>query len=166
MNIADRLKEKLHYDTDTGRFSWRVTSGGKLAGAAAGFLRPDGYISIGFECRLHLAHRLAWLYMTGEWPSDAIDHRNGNRSDNRWANIRPATWAENAQNRKRQITNTSGYSGVSFHRATGAWRAQIQSGGKKTHLGTFATPEMAHEAHLAAKRRLHPFQSEPREEFR
>ncbi|AZO51252.1 HNH endonuclease [Mesorhizobium sp. M4B.F.Ca.ET.058.02.1.1] len=166
MNFAERLRAKISYDPATCVFTWRETCGGKVAGSIAGSVDPaDGYIRIGFEDSLYLGQRLAWVYMTGEWPSSITDHRNGNRADNSWENLREATWLENSHNRKRPSTNRSGHLGVCWHARSGAWRAQIQAKGCKIHLGTFPTAEEASAAYLAAKRELHPFQPAPRQDI-
>lgn len=101
-----------------------------------------------------MAHRLAWLYVHGEWPSKHLDHLNGNRTDNRIENLRQVSVAENAENTRRpHRDNKSGYLGVCKKR--GKWLAVIQIKGKYTRIGLFDTPEMAHEAYLAEKRKHH-----------
>lgn len=158
-----RLKELLHYDPDTGVFTRRVqTSSRAMIGDVAGSLLPDGYRRIMIDGGKHRAHRLAWLYMTGEWPTNQLDHMNGVRDDNRIANLREATNAENKQNREISKNNRSGFMGVSWHKHTRKWVAHIQIAGSKKHLGLFTTPEAAHAAYLAAKADLHPFQPVPR----
>jgi hypothetical protein len=104
------------------------------------------------------AHRLAWLYVHDVWPDDQIDHINGCRDDNRIANLREVTNAQNMQNLHRPHSrNTSGYLGVHFVRERNRWGAQIRDNGRKRNLGHFATAEEASAAYLAAKRELHPF---------
>lgn len=153
---VERLRELLDYDPDTGLFTWRVrTSKCVTVGAIAGCL-DKGYLRIQIDRRLHLAHRLAWLYITGDWPPAQIDHINGIRDDNRIANLRAATRAENMHNRRKPHSNTtSGYLGVSRYR--GKFMAQIKLDGKSKFLGLFDTPEEAHAVYLEAKRRLHPY---------
>lgn len=84
-----------------------------------------------------MAHRLAWLYVYGEWPDAEIDHINGNTGDNRISNLRPATRAQNGANRGRQTNNASGVKGVCWHAQSGKWRAMIRISGKSRHLGLF-----------------------------
>src|SRR5690349_20811660 len=112
----DKVRQVLSYDAITGQFTWRVSKGLRVrAGGNAGFVAQGantGYVIIGIDGRQYRAHRLAWFYVTGEWPPDEIDHINGNRADNRWANLRPATVAENQRNRAKSKRNTSGYKGV------------------------------------------------------
>jgi hypothetical protein len=104
--------------------------------------------------RFYYAHRLAFLYMTGEWPPNEVDHLNGIRDDNRWANLRLATVSLNRQNQRRpRRDNTTGYLGVMVNGA--GFAARIMVDGKKFNLGTFKTPQEAHEVYLTAKRRLH-----------
>lgn len=153
---AERLREVLDYDPDTGVFTRKVRTGNVKIGDVAGSFNGKGYIRIGIDGRLHRAHRLAWLYVTGEWPKDQIDHINGDRGDNRLANLREVNNAENQHNlRKARADNTTGFLGVSPR--YGKFRAYIMVDGKNKHLGCFPTPEAAHAAYLEAKRGLHPF---------
>ena len=154
---AERLREVLDYCPDTGVFTWKIRSNRRVkVGDVAGALRHNGYIQIGIDGCLHRAHRLAWLYVTGESPPSEIDHINCVKNDNRIANLRLATSAENKQNQsKAQKRNKAGFLGVSPHE--GKFQAQIKVDGKKMHIGRFNTPEEAHAAYLEAKRRLHPF---------
>jgi len=159
---AQRLRELLAYDPIKGEFRWRIGRKGAPMGALAGGKTSHGYINIGVDrTGQHYAHRLAWLYMNGEWPTCEIDHINGNRTDNRWSNLRGVSSTVNKQNKRRpQSNNKSGFLGVSLKssRKTGPrkWLAQIAlPGGKRKAIGTFKTPEEAHEAYLKAKRLLH-----------
>ena len=155
---ADRLKELVSYDAETGVFR-RLTrttrhSPGDVAGNAKG---SAGYIRFrvdGLECH---AHRLAWLYAYGVWPSKHIDHIDGNPSNNALSNLREASDGENAQNQWRASKrNRVGLLGVSWHKC-GFWRARIAVGRKSKTIGYFHTPEMAHAAYMNAKRDMHPF---------
>jgi hypothetical protein len=92
---VERLRELLTYDPETGELRWRVTRRRAAKGSLAGTLNRNGYRNIEVEQRCYKAHRLAWLYVTGEWPKETIDHINCKRDDNRWANLRQATTAEN-----------------------------------------------------------------------
>lgn len=160
---AQRLRELLHYDPEAGVFTWRVDRSIKTkAGAVAGgpMVRGDHAICIDF--RKHKTHRLAWLYMTGEWPKHEIDHRDTDALNNRWENLREATSAQNKQNlRKAKGRNRCGVLGVYLHgqNKLGAdrWRARIRVDGTTVHLGLFDSAELAHAAYVSAKRRLHPF---------
>jgi len=153
-----QLMELLKYDAHSGVFIWLVDRGRKAkAGAVAGCIRPDGYRSIIICGRSYRAHRLAWLYVHGKWPVLDIDHLNGNGDDNRIANLRDVTTSVNCQNQRRAtVKNVSGVLGVSFHKRTGKYQAKIKLDGKSIYLGLFATPELAGDAYLQAKRSLHP----------
>jgi hypothetical protein len=154
---STRLKELFQYDPNTGNFTWLHNAGKRVkAGQIAGCLHKNGYIQIGIDKKVHLAHRLVWLYVYGEYPKNQIDHRNGIRSDNRVANLRDATSAENCQNLLR-ARGSSGLLGAHFQKTRNRWSSSIKLNGTKTHLGYFKTAEDAHVAYLNAKRALHPF---------
>ena len=154
----ERLRELLHYDLETGAFVWLVNTKRACAGSVAGCQNRHGYLRICIDGRSYQAHRLAWLYVYGAWPTDQIDHRNGVCDDNRLCNLREATAAENMQNRRLNKDNTSGFMGVSWDKTNKTWLARIRINSKKLDLGRFSTPEAAHEAYVAAKARLHTFQ--------
>lgn len=156
-----RLKELLHYNPKTGVFTRRIATSRRVkSGDIAGSKNGDGYILIMVDSKRHLAHRLAWLYMHGVWPTDQIDHINGDRADNRRCNLREATRAENAQNTIARPNNKVGYLGVTKDRSK--YKAQIGVDGAIINLGLFATPEQAHQAYLSAKAKFHNFQPIPR----
>lgn len=162
MITQSRLKELLHYDPDTGVFTWLVSRQRIRCGDVAGCIRSDGYRKIGVVGKPYQAHRLAWLYMTGSWPKDGTDHRNGVKDDNRWDNLREATQCENNQNMAIPSTNTSGFMGVSWDAQAGKWKAAIGIAGRVKNIGRFTTPEAAHAAYLSAKAETHTFQPTPR----
>lgn len=149
---AQRLREVLHYDPETGVFA-RLS----LRGKAIDTPHCKGYRVIRIDGTLYLAHRIAWLYMTGEWPMSQIDHVNGIRACNEWGNLREATPAQNQQNMGRSKANTSGHAGVSWHANSGKWRARIGLNGRELSLGYFESFEDAVKARADAKRRLHAF---------
>ena len=149
---AAHLRELLHYNPDTGEFHWLSQRGVKL-GQKAGCVQTlkTGYkrLMIGVYYRNHRASRLAWLYMTGEWPIGVIDHINENSLDNRWCNLRDASKKTNQQNSSRpQSNNTTGYRGVVFVRLRKPWRATFA--GK--FIGNFKTKEEAYAAVVRARR--------------
>lgn len=159
-----RLKELLHYDPETGAFTWRGSIGRKIrAGDKAGSRCGKGYWVIGFTRKYYKAHRLAWLYVHGRFPIGDIDHINGVRHDNRIVNLREATKAENGQNICKHRDNKSGFIGVSWHPATRKWRSRIRTNRKLKSLGLFDTPDAAYSAYLAAKAELHTFNPTVRE---
>lgn len=133
---ADKLKEKLHYNPDTGIFTWIVSTKGHAKGITAGS-QCSKYISIVINGKHYLAHRLAWLYMTGSFPKKYIDHINGNHIDNRFCNLREATHGENIQNSPIRKNNTSGIKGISWHKSKKRWEARICANNKFIHLGYF-----------------------------
>jgi len=139
MNQA-RLRELMDYNPETGDFTWKETRGPAKKGATAGSPCNKGYIVIGIEGKVYKAHRLAWLYMTGDWPTDQLDHRNRDKGDNRWANLREASNQENCLNRTRY--NRTGYRGVAktpYGRFVGACTYR----GKRYQKGGFATAQEA-----------------------
>jgi len=151
----ERLQELLDYDPETGEFRWRVRkkrghSVGDIAGCRA---RSDSW-SIRIDGRSYQAHQLAWLYMEGEWGEPVIDHRDGNPLNNRFSNLRLSTYSDNAANRGRMRSNTSGFKGAVFDPRTDKWRAQISKDGRRYCLGRYATAEEAHEAYAAKAREL------------
>lgn len=154
-----RLKELLHYDPETGIFTARGARPGPRPKSwpAVGSINGNGYVTIRVDGTTYQGHRLAWLYMTGKWPDDDIDHRNRRRSENRWENLREATNAQNAQNRKLASTNTSGCPGVWWNKDCGKWQAAIKVAGKRTHLGLFDAIADAADAYAAAKAKVHVF---------
>lgn len=148
-----RLREVFDYDPDTGLLTYRRNRGGyRLKGEVAGFIcrrtlrRGGGYRLVGFNGREYGAHRLIWIWWHGCEPEGNIDHINLVRDDNRIANLRECTQSQNGANRPMQSNNTSGFKGVTKSRTPGKWIAYV---GKK-HIGTFTSPEAAHEAHKKA----------------
>lgn len=138
---ADRLRELIEYDPLTGQFRWAISRHGVRAGDLCGRLSVLGYREIGVEYRLYRANRLAWLYMTGEWPAGDVDHINRDKADNRWCNLRLATRSQNSANvAKAARRGESDYLGVTFDKSRGKWRAQIRIGGRKVNLGRYADP--------------------------
>ena len=159
MITQDRLKELLHYDQKTGIFTWNVDIYRTIkAGKIAGTLHSDGCIPIKVDKKLYKSHRLAFLYMEGNFPYYGVDHIDGNRSNNSWDNLRLANQHENMQNSKIRIDNKSGYIGVSFDSNRNKWSSSISSNNKKYNLGRFSTPELAYEVYKEAKLKLHTFQ--------
>lgn len=153
---AQRLRDLLHYDPETGCFTRRIAHYGSPAGARVGSRHNEGYIRLHVDGRSYLCHRLAWLYVTGAWPTHDIDHLNGNRSDNRFANLRGVTRAVNLQNQRLVRSNNKHSSLLGAFKKRGRWESKIRVDGAYRHLGVFDTPEEAHAAYVAAKRRLHP----------
>jgi hypothetical protein len=142
------------YDPDTGIFTRRINTGRHdchKAGEVMGTKTVIGYIIIGLGNRRYMAHRLAWLYVHGEWPEQDLDHINRDKSDNRMANLRPATRLQNMQNVAKHKHNTSGVKGVCWHSQRNKWRAQINVLYRQKYLGLFDTFEAAVAARAAAE---------------
>lgn len=152
-----RLADLLHYDPETGIFTWTKPRRGVRVGHEAGRLSALGYREIGVDYVLRRANRLAFLYMTGAMPPDGvvIDHINGVADDNRWANLRQATLSQNAINGRLRTNNTSGTHGVTFDAARDKWRAQIRIAGRKVNLGRFSRKEDAIAAYVMAAKEHH-----------
>jgi len=174
---AKQLRAILHYDPDTGLFRWREGIDHWRAGLPAGTKSRDRehgteyvkiglgttsrgiqnrpYIILGVKKRVYRAHRLAWLYVYGEWPKKQVDHINGDGTDNRIVNLRLANYSENAINRGLRRDNTSGHKGVSWSKKSQRWLAHIGYRKYVFHLGLFDTLEDAKAARDEAAKRLH-----------
>lgn len=152
---ADRLREVLRYSPSTGEFHWRIMcSARRPAGMLAGDKKIDsGYILIGVDGFRYRAHRLAWLYMTGAWPTDQIDHEDTNRSNNRWDNLRTATNQLNQANARLSKNNTSGFKGVFWNHRLRKWQAKISVDGQQIHLGYHEDAAVLAAAYLAAAKK-------------
>ena len=148
-----RVKELFHYNSETGDLIRKVrTSSNANAGDKAGSLnKSTGYINIHIDGFKYKAHRVIWLWMTGEWPKDQIDHENHIRHDNKWLNISPATNQENGKNIKLPIDNTSGTIGISWAKREKKWEAYIHVNGVKKALGYFSDKNEAIAARKAAE---------------
>jgi HNH endonuclease len=152
------LRSILSYDPVTGIFRWIASPNhraGKInPGDEAGYIgstKPYRYITI--DGAAYSAHRLAWLYMTGSFPPHQVDHKDLNKTNNAWDNLRRATGNQNQANKPKTKQNTSGLKGVNFLR--GKWRAQITHNGKTMHIGVYDTLEDGHEAYCREAKRLH-----------
>lgn len=133
-----RLKEVLDYDPETGIFIWKGnTSVRDIVGSVAGAPNKAGYWRIGIDAHRYRAHRLAFLWVEGYFPDADVDHINGDRSDNRWQNLRPASRATNMRNARRYRNNKSGFTGIAWQEKTQKWRAEIKANGKQRYLGVY-----------------------------
>lgn len=144
------LRKLLHYDPDTGALTWRRRAGARAcwntryAGQGAlACVHEDGYRKGRIHRVLYRAHRVAWALHHGSWPAGHIDHVNGDRSDNRIANLRDVDRSTNQRNMRTPSDNTSGRIGVWWNKANGKWIAEIRAAGEKKHLGSFAQFEDA-----------------------
>ena len=151
---AEIARGLILYSPDTGNFEWRT---GPRVGLRVGSVSSLGYLRVQLLGKQYRAHRLAWLLMTGCWPTHEVDHINGIRTDNRWCNLRDIPgWGNRQNQRSARTTNSTGLLGASRLK-NGRFIAQIQVGGKNFNLGRFDTAELAHSAYLAAKRSFHAF---------
>lgn len=149
------VRSILHYDPETGVFTWRRRAdrsarwNTRYAGTPAGTVSGSTRYRFIEIRRPYPAHRLAWLYMTGRWPEEQIDHVNRDRSDNRFANLTCASNAENARNRGAQSNNrSSGHRNISRH-FDGRWRVRVRADGRDHHVGCYHSLADA----IAAQRR-------------
>jgi hypothetical protein len=163
MLTREYVESILDYNSDTGVFTWRRRPDAPLwwnvryAGQIAGGRDAHGYLTLRIADRAYKAHRVAWCCVTGSMPpADAeIDHVNGDRKDNRAANLRLADDQQNAANARIRKDNKSGFKGVSWHRRLRKWQAQINDGGKRRSLGYFDNPEAAKRAYDTRAREMH-----------
>ena len=140
-----RLKAVLVYEPETGKFKHLRKQAGIRHGSIAGSKRPDGYLAIRIDGNMYLAHRLAFLYMEGRWPS-LIDHKDRNKANNKWNNLHETSYSINNRNSKMRCTNTSGYKGVSWQRKSRNWKAYITINKKMIHIGHYKCPTAAYVA--------------------
>jgi len=155
VTTAETLRTLLEYNPVTGVFVWRARAknsgafNSNFAGKIAGN-NNDGYWQIEIFGKAYKAHRLAWLYVYGEWPPFELDHENRNKLDNKIKNLRKATRSQNEMNKIVRSDSKSGIKGVWMHKRLGRWTSQINLNGKKKHLGLFDTPEEAGAAYQKA----------------
>jgi len=148
-----RLKESLFYSPVVGVFEWRRPGRRVRRGFLAGGVNGNGYIRVRVDGRSYPAHKLAWLYMTGEYPSGVLDHIDGDRSNNAFNNLRLATCAQNSHNMRLHRTSTTGVKGVTMVR--GKYEASIRKNGVYAFRKTFETLEEAEEAIRVKREELH-----------
>jgi hypothetical protein len=146
---AARLREMADYNPETGEFRWLERKKGRqiVVGSLRGTKQKYKYIRVKIDYVTYSAHRLAWLWMTGNWPAQDIDHINRDPIDNRWSNLRDVSKSENSKNKR--VSNASGLPGVYFNKKTRMWQSSL-------YLGSFQTKEGAHEAYQAARLSVFP----------
>lgn len=149
------LFNALKYNPENGHFTWASKPSRRVrVGAIAGGVDLHGYRIIRLAGKPHKAHRLAWVFIHGDWPAGDIDHINGDRDDNRIENLRETTRTENIQNQKKAHKNSqTGFLGV-FPNGK-KFVAMIRMDGKQKYLGYYETPEEAYQRYLMAKREHH-----------
>lgn len=158
---AELVRKLFDYSPDTGVLRWKINISRHRAGAVAGIVRGDKrYIEVRYRGSWFAAHRLIFLFVEGRWPEPEVDHENRDGCDNRWDNLREATRAQNAQNRRVAKTNKVGLKGVLVVERYGVkkFEARIRIAGKQKHLGRFDTAQEAHMAYVReAEKHYGPF---------
>lgn len=157
------VKARIRYNSKTGEVWWRRKKedshyargwNKKFAGKKAGRVSFMGYWDVSIDNVRYRHHQLAWVYVTGKWPKDQIDHINGNKLDNRFCNLREASAAQNGWN-VRTNWNSSGLKGAHWNRNTGKYLAQIKVNGVRYSMGYHDTAKQAHQAYVAKAKELH-----------
>lgn len=129
-----KLKDELTYNENTGEFKWNSSKSGIKKSRIAGYTDAQGYVIIEHNKKQYKAHRLAWLYVHGEWPEHQIDHINGKRDDNRIENLRDVSQAHNTKNRAISTRNKSGIIGVRWIKKERNYQAYIMKNYKSYSL--------------------------------
>lgn len=166
----ERASELLSYDPEEGTLVWKIRRGCRAAGKRAGnvWTGPSGYQRryVRIDGQVYMEHRVAWLLHHRVWPPCHVDHLDHDATNNRIANLRlaPNNQADNQTHLKLRSNNSSGYTGVSWSKASGKWQAYINVKGSYTHLGLFPTIEEAAAAYAEAKRKYHPFAADYQQE--
>ena len=158
-NVA-RLQELFVYCPKTGVVVRKVSKGKGKAGDIVGTIHSAGYLQVRVDGVWEYVHRIAYALTLGVYPEAEIDHINGDPKDNRWANLRAATHAENMQNKKQPSHSTQPYKGVRRSTTEGKWVARIRANMKEVHIGTFASAEEAYGAYRNFAEKVHPYSTE------
>jgi hypothetical protein len=164
MTLQERIRESLNYSPLTGALIWKKGTLRRvpIGSIAGGINKRDGYRYVRFEGRLYPATHLIFVIMRGDFPTVEIDHINRIRSDDRWANLRPATKSQNCCNKGLRTDNTSGIKGISWVDRLGKWKAEIRFQGHYRYLGIFPSKVAAQDARRSAAKKLHgEFSYEP-----
>jgi hypothetical protein len=149
------LHELLFYDPLTGVFTWSKNRRGVITNKSLGTDNGFGYLRITVLGKSYYAHRLAWLYVYGEFPKNQIDHINGNKNDNRIENLRDVSNFDNAQNKINATSKSkSQLLGVSWHKKANKWQAHICLYKIRKYLGLFETKELASQAYLKEREKF------------
>jgi hypothetical protein len=150
------LKTILRYDARTGNFYWRVTRGWcAVKGTKAGTVTKSGYVHLHISGRIYKGHRLAWAFKRGRFPKHDVEHRDLNKTNNAWANLRKTDDSGNQANTRLRANSTSGFKSVNYRKDSRKWRARIAVRNKRIALGCFNTPKEAHAAYVVAAKKYH-----------
>lgn len=157
MTFVERLRAALDYDPDTGKLTWIISPGRKVAAGseAGGINKRDGWRCVRFEGKLYNASRLICAIMIGEMPRAEMDHKNRIRHDDRWVNLREATDSQNSCNRGLRADNTSGAKGITWVERLGKWKAESRFRGQYIYHGLFSEKEDAANARRSIAKKLH-----------
>lgn len=156
MLTQKRLLEVLNYNPETGLFTWKVSRGSARCGDDAATSYRGGYLSIKIDKKNYYAHRIAWVYTYGEWPTGEVDHINRKRDDNRICNLQVVCKSENLQNYQKRKDSSSGVRGVTYNKKSGRWSARIQVNKNRIDLGLYNSKEEAISARRDAEKIYHP----------
>lgn len=150
------LKSVLYYDPETGIFTWIKSSSNRIQnGDMAGSFSKRGYTVIRISKKIYTAHRLAFLFMTGKFPIDEVDHINRIKTDNKWVNLRECNRTQNSANHGKFKNNKSGYKGVYWHKTNKKWSSEIYTNGNKIHLGFYTDIKEAAKTYNEAANKYH-----------
>jgi len=148
-----RLYELIIYNPITGIMTWKISRGKCIIGMEVGRLQWQGYRQVFIDGKSYYVHRLIFFYMTGDWPSEDVDHINQIKNDNRWCNLREATRSENKANQNKQINNKIGLRGVSWNKRDKIYMAEVKKGKIRIRLG-FNCPAAAYFAYIVESHKL------------
>lgn len=155
MSLSFELaNRKVSYDPESGKLTWKERGKGRVVGTEAGSTIKDGrtfYRQVMILGSTYKVHRVAWTLYYGAWPELDIDHENGDGLDNRITNLKLATGSQNMRNSRKHVTNTSGHTGVVWHKHKRLWQAQITVDDKSIYLGMFVNKEDAISARVKAE---------------
>ncbi len=156
---VEELRRLFAYDPESGALTWRVRphvmAKRSTPGTEAGTVGRSGYRTIKVGIGYYLAHRIVWKIQTGADPEDQIDHIDGRRLNNAWANLRTADNAENRRNTGLQKNNRSGVKGVCWDSYHNSWNAYITAGERQQRLGRFKNLSDAIAVRREAEQRFH-----------
>lgn len=152
---ADYIRSLIDYDPHEGTFTWKVSLSNRTPVGSTSRPNSSGYVTITINGYPIRGHRVAWILTTGEWPSGEVDHKDLDKGNNKWENLRLSTSSQNVWNSPKRANNRSGFKGVWLNKNTGRYQANIKKFYKKYSLGAYATAAEAHEAYLNASKLLH-----------
>lgn len=153
--LANVARTLLNYNPITGKFTWKkaTTNRVKVGDPAGSICKTNGYVILGINGVTYKAHRVAWLMIHGEWPASLLDHRDENRANNVWTNLRLANHSQNLLNRGKQCNNTSGMKNVHWNKQNSKWKAKCTVRGVEHFIGFFQTREEANDARITFAKR-------------